>query len=293
LRIPAELVYRFDSDGAAGPVQKTTRRQVVTPQFARAEVLQVHRQPAAGAAASVSPLARLVPPGGSYGYDLIAHVGCQTFLRGRTLTCVAQELPPMPFNSLYDVQAKFLFYFGHLHRQRAAAVAERLRNRGGGTWLIDATLEPGTPLYFGIYEAQEKMLLEAYRIATESTEAITPCLQQAAARFGLPRRVLHDLSDAMSAACTQVWPQVTHSVCHFHLLRDIGEDLYATPQARLRDRLQQLKLQARLKEQRNTQTDWLQGHPESATVLADVLAGLSSCRRPRPAGNCCWRCSNG
>jgi hypothetical protein len=273
LRIPAGLVYRLAPEVAEGRVQKTTRRQVVTLQFARAEVLQVHRQPAAGAAASVPPLARLVPKGGSYGYDLIAHVGCETFLRGRSLSGVAQELPPLPFSSLYDVQAKFLFYLGHLHRQRAAAVAERLRNRGGGTWLIDATLEPDTPLYFGIYEAQEKILLEAYRIATESAEAITPCLQQTAARFGAPRRVLHDLSDAMAAACTQVWPQVTHSVCHFHLLRDIGEDLYATPQARLRDRLQHLKLQPRLKEQRNTQTDWLREHPESSTVLADVLAG--------------------
>jgi hypothetical protein len=65
LRIPAGLVYRLAPDVVEGPVQKTTRRQVVTLQFAQAAVLQVHRQPAAGAAASVSPLARWVPQGGS------------------------------------------------------------------------------------------------------------------------------------------------------------------------------------------------------------------------------------
>jgi hypothetical protein len=224
-------------------------------------------------AAVDSPLPRLVPKGGAYGYDLIAYVGCETFLRGRKLESVAREFPQIPFSSLYDVQHKFLFYFGHLHRQSAPVLAARFQRRGGGTWLIDATLEPDTPMHFGVYEAQDNVLLDAYRIPSESADAITPCLEQTAARFGEPRRVLHDLSNAMAAACERALEKVSHTVCHFHLLRDIGEDLYATPQARLRDRLRQLKLQSRLKEQRKGQTDWLREHIEHTTVLAEVLAG--------------------
>jgi hypothetical protein len=152
-------------------------------------------------------------------------------------------------------------------------LAERFGQCGGGTWLIDATIEPDTPMYFGIYEAQDNLLLDAYRIPSENADAITPCLKQTAARFGKPRRVLHDLSDAMAAACQQAFEEVPHTVCQFHLLRDIGEDLYATPQARLRDRLRQLKLQSRLKEQRHGQTDWLREHVEHTTLLAEVLTG--------------------
>jgi hypothetical protein len=152
-------------------------------------------------------------------------------------------------------------------------LAEWFRRRGGSTWLIDATLEPDTPMYFGIYEAGDRLLLDAYRIPTENATAISPYLRQAAARFGKPRRTLHDLSEAMALACAEALEDVPHTVCHFHLVRDIGEDLYATPQARLRDRLRQLKLQPRLKEQRSTWTDWLREHLEDPPLLAAVLAG--------------------
>ena len=224
IRLPEGLVHCFES-AAGGPVQKTTRRQVVTLQGDRFEAVEVHRVEDRGAPCE-KPLGRFVPKGGLYGYDLIAHVGCETFLRGRKLESVAHDLPRIPFSSLYDIQQKFLFYFGHLHRQSAPRLVERFQQRGGGTWLIDATIEPDTPMYFGIHEAQDNWLLEACRIPRENADAIVPCLKQAAARFGRPRRVLHDLSDAMALACHQAFQGVPHTVCHFHLLRDIGDDLY-------------------------------------------------------------------
>jgi hypothetical protein len=235
----------------------------------RFEAIEVHRTETTAA----PPLARLVPKGHSYGYDLIAHVGCETFLRGRNLQSVAGEFPQIPFSSLYDVQHKFLFYLGHLHRQSAPLLADRFQRRGGGTWLIDATIEPETPMYFGIYEAEDHLLLDAYRIPSENADAIRPCLEQTTGRFGPPRRVLHDLSEAMATACQQTWENVPRNVCHFHLLRDIGQDLYATPQGRLRDRVRQLKLQGRLKDQRKAQTAWLREHLEHPTMLAEALAG--------------------
>jgi hypothetical protein len=218
-------------------------------------------------------LAHFVPKGGTYGYDLMAHVGCETFLQGRQLQSVAQEFPRIPFSSLYDAQHKFLFYFGHFHRQSACVLTDWFRQHGGSTWLIDATLEAGTPLYFGVYEAQDNLLLDAYRISSENVDALTPCLTQTADRFGKPRRTLHDLSEAMAAACERALEGVPHRVCQFHFLRDIGEDLYAVPQARLRDRVRQLKLQMRLKEQRNALTDWLREHLEHPRLLAEVLLG--------------------
>ncbi|MCU0982466.1 MAG: hypothetical protein MUF25_25185, partial [Pirellulaceae bacterium] len=57
--------------------------------------------------------------------------------------------------------------------------------------------------------------------------------------------VLHDLSPAMSGACEQALPGVSHFVCHQHLARDVGEDLYEAPQAALCQRLRTLKLQYR------------------------------------------------
>jgi hypothetical protein len=273
LRLPDGVVHRFSVVAPDGHVQKTTRRQVVTLELGRFEALEVHATQATTSSPRSSPLARFVSNGETYGHDLIAHVGRETFLGGRKLQSVAREFPQIPLSSLYDLQHKFLFYLGHLHRQSAPRLADRFQRRGGGTWLIDATIEPDTPMYFGIYDAEDDVLLDAYRIASENVNAITPCLKQTATRFGVPRRVLHDLSEAMSAACELAFECVLHTVCHFHLLRDIGEDLYTMPQAHLRDRLRQLKLQSRLKEQRQGQTDWLREHIEHTTMLAEALAG--------------------
>ena len=258
---------------ADGHVQKTTRRHVVTLELDRFQAVEVHRQQAVADSPAPAPLAHFVPKGGTYGYDFMTHVGCETFLQSRQLQSLAHEFPRIPFSSLYDAQHKFLFYFGHFHRQSAPVLREWFLQHGGSTWLIDATLEAGTPMYFGVYEAQDNLFLDAYRIPSENADALSPCLRQTADRFGKPRRTLHDLSEAMAAACERALQGVPHRVCQFHFLRDIGEDLYAVPQARLRDRLRQLKLQRRLKEQRNTLTDWLREHLEHPRLLAEVLLG--------------------
>lgn len=277
-RVPDGLAHHFDAAVVDSVIEKTTRREVITLDMASFEAVEVVRVTPAGERPS-SPLHDVVPKGGTYGYDIIAYVGCQTFLRGRKLEDLACELPGnIPYSSLYDMQQKFLFYFGQLHRQSAPLLRTHFEQRGSGsgTWLIDGTTEPETAMFFGIYEAHDNILLDAWKIPTENVDAIAPCLQEASERFGRPEEVLHDLSDAMTAACNRTWSDVPQRVCHFHLLRDIGEDLFAKLQASLRERLRQLKLQPRLKEQRKGQTEWFREHLEQPTVLARALRdGLS------------------
>jgi len=289
-RIPDGLTHRFDRGEAADAtdrsrVLKTTRRHIVRLDLARFEAVEVVRTPGVDAPADGtfqgwhSPqLQMLVPKGGTYGYDLIVYVGKETFLKGRQLQSVAAELEPLgiPFSSLHDVQQKFLFHLGLLHRHAAPRLRENFQRRGGATWLIDATIEPGTPMYFGIREAHDGIMLGAWRIATENVDELVGPLAEATQQFGLPAKVLHDLGDAMAAACDRTWGQaVPHFVCHFHLLRNIGEDLYEQPQAALRQLVRKLKLQPRLKEQRRGQTGWLREHVENPTALAELLRGGS------------------
>ena len=77
------------------------------------------------------------------------------------------------------------------------------KKRGGSTWLIDATIEPDTPMYFGVYDSRDDILLDAWKIPSENADVITPCLQEASTRFGQPTDVMHDLSDAMHVACNR------------------------------------------------------------------------------------------
>ncbi len=277
-RVPDGMCHRFDAPSMGGRVVKTKRRHIVTlamEQFEAIEVVRTVSAPEAGHVAS--PLAMVVPKGGVYGYDLIAHVGRETFLHGKQLAEVARDLPrAIPLSSLFDLQHKFLFYLGHIHRQAAPLLVDYFRRRGGSTWLMDATIEPDTPMFFGISDAESRWLLDAWKIATENAEVIATCLKEARSRFGRPDRILHDLGDAMITACHTACDDVPHGVCHFHLLSDIGEDMYASPHAALAECLRGSKLHARLKEQRKGQTTWLREHVEQPRTLAAILQGETS-----------------
>lgn len=287
-RLPDHTVYTFDQEtppdtaaGCAWNVLKTTRRQVVSLRFSRFqshEVIRLERGPQRAVVHPSPQLTDLVPRGGRYAYDLIAYVGQESFLHGRKLQDIAVELVSLgiPFSSLYDVQQKFLFYLGHLHRQSAPRIREYLQQRGAVTWLIDGTQELGSPVFFGVKEAQDDLLLGCWKISSENVDEAAPCLAELKEAYGLPERVLHDLSDAMSGACDRALEGVKHHVCQFHLLRDIGQDLYQTPQLALSKLLRQLKLQARMKEQRSGQLQWLREHRDQTQgelVLRDLLEG--------------------
>lgn len=302
-QFPPNAVYRFDRDSSDSdshkqfeaestepywPAQKLLRRVLVSLRFSRFHSKEVVREQESKEGKTLlhhSPqLEAVVPKGHRYCYDLIAHVGLETFVNGRKLQAVHQELSDderrrlqIPFSSFYDVQYKFLFYFGELHRQAATVLKEYLHEQGPITWIIDGTLEPGTAVFFGVKEPEEGFMLASWKIATENADEIADCLRETGRQYGWPTDVLHDLSDAMDRACEAALPEeASHRVCDYHLSRDIGEDLYQAPQAALSKLVRSLKLQVRLKEQRRGQTKWLRERiesPEDSLALSDLLAG--------------------
>jgi hypothetical protein len=295
--LPAEVCFHFDAAEQAagrsavpaggvsgGGVQKTVRRTVVSLQHGRFQACEIVRQAAADsrpASGRSTQLAEIVPSGARYGFDVIAHVGVETYLHGRGLQELREELAhrqpaiKLPLSTLWDQQQKFLFYLGFLHQQATPCLREYLAQHGPVTWVVDGTTEPETAVFFGLEEATHGLFLGSWKIPSENVEDLVPCFRQAADQFGWPNDVLHDLSPTISGACEQALPGVAHRVCHQHLARDIGEDLYAAPQAALCKRVRTLKLQYRLKEQRRGQNEWLRQRLDSPAdlVLADLLAG--------------------
>ena len=266
-------------------VRKTRRRRVVTLKYGTFDAHEVVRQQNTrdqSRSIPSSELARLVAPGCRYGYDLVAHVGLESFLHGRRLEEIKQNLQegqpsiPLPTSSLDELRRRFLFYLGQVHRQAAPLLKESLHQPEGMTWLIDGTLEPGTAVFFGVQHARSGILLACSKIPTENADDIAPCLKETANDYGRPKRILHDLSSAMSLACQTALGDVPHDVCHFHFACDVGEDLLSKPQKALSGRLRSLKLQVRMREQRKTQTEWLrehQGEGEAALILQQLLRG--------------------
>jgi hypothetical protein len=288
-QLPLKAKYTFDplsAEELTGKhlyVQKTTRRTVVSLNFSKFQAKEVIREEKKKRFPLHSPkLATLVPSGARYAYDLIAFVGRKSYLEGSKLNSIHEEiidhhgLPHIPFSSLYDLQRKFLFYLGEVHRQAAPRLKNYFQERCNNTWLIDGTIEPGTPVFFGVKEAYEGIFLGGGKIPTENDNDISNCLTEVAKLYGVPDEILHDLSERMFNACEIAFPAKPHRVCHYHLLRDIGDDLYDVPQKMLSKRIRAMKLQLNLRDQRSRQTQWLQRaikEKEMPLILKELLNG--------------------
>jgi hypothetical protein len=287
--LPVNAVYTFDhlaeqaQAGQALPaIIKTRQRHVVSLRFGGLCCREVLRQADQAHGTSPSGLECLAGKGLRYAYDVIAHVGIAYYLHGHTLKDIHQELrqrtPPLlvPHSSLYDICGYFLYLFGKLHQQRAEQLRALWEQEGKSTWLLDCTQERDSPAFFGILETHYGILLGCWKVPTENHLDIAPCLREAVRCFGKPGRLLHDLSATMSAVREEVLADVPDGVCHFHFARDVGEGLFAQPHQALSARLLALKLQARLREQRKDQTDYLRkqlASGEATLLLRRLLAG--------------------
>lgn len=271
------------TDGQTSRVLKTSRRTVVSLEHGCFQAREVVREEIRDGRPELQRSARLtgvVAKGSRYAFDLIAHVGVESLLRGRSLQDIGRELArdptkAIPASSLWDQQQKFLFYLGHLHKQAAPILRRHMAEHSPMVWLLDGTIEPGTPVFLGIQDAASGILLSSWKIASENEDDIAACLEEAVASHGLPNRVLHDLSGTMSNACDRVLDGVPHFVCHYHLASDVGEDLCDKPQSALCKRMRAMKVQYRLREQRRSQKEWLRRRVDASaqSVLQALLAG--------------------
>jgi hypothetical protein len=289
MALPQAVLLNFDVayeesvvDGAtAGSVFKTSHRTVVSLRLGTFQAREIVRYQDGERPRRSAQLADMVPPGARYGFDLIAHVGIESLLHGQSLDEIRKDLAgrpvpiDIPISTLWDQQRKFLFYLGHLHQQATGLIGRYLAEQGDTTWLLDGTVECGTPVFLGIEDAASGMILAGRKVPSENVDDIASCLREVGERYGQPTRVLHDLSGAMSGACDLALPGVAHFVCHYHLCRDVGGDLYESPQSDLMKRLRSLKVLARLHDQRKGQTQFLRAATasEAEFVLTELLAG--------------------
>jgi hypothetical protein len=293
-QLPLQAEYKFDAPLFSKEyadeylyAHKTTNRTIASlcySTFRAKETIRKNKMKNKSVKFHSPELKAIVPSGARYAYDLIAFVGIKSYLEGRKLKTIHEEIVnqqsslSIPFSSLYDLQRKFLFYLGEVHRQAAPLLKNYLHERGNITWLIDGTIEPGTPVFFGVKDASEGIFLDAWKIPTENENDISNCLIEAANYYGQPDEILHDLSQRMFDACEKAFSKrVFHRICHYHLTSDLGEDLYKTPQGMLSKRLRKMKLQLNLKDQRSNQTQWLRKaikEKDLPLILKDLLNGM-------------------
>ena len=96
-----------------------------------------------------------------------------------------------------------------------------------------------------------RWVLGSWKIPTEHTEAILPCLHEVVKKFGAPCAIMRDLGRAITPAVNTLLAELELNIpvlaCHMHFLKDIGKDLLNPAYGELRALFKRYKILAKLR----------------------------------------------
>ena len=232
-------------------------------------------------------LSQIVPPGQRYGYDIMVWVGLRRWvdrlqrieIRDRLENCFGIRLSTGTISTLAD---RFLAHLGALHRQAVPALKREMSQ--GYPLHIDATTHQGRGGQFVCYDGWRNWVLHAGRIEGERTEEIQPFVEQTVEWFGRPIAVVRDQGKANKAAVESLaHAGVPDLLCHFHVLKNLGDRLLKLSHLRLKVRWERLRAGSTLKTLLRSLSHGDTGaHMKLAAAVLWVLRGPTSKRMPFP-----------
>jgi len=197
-----------------------------------------------------------IMPNGIIGYDLMVSVGCKRYLdhlQREEIRAELREKHAIKISSgeVTRLEKCFLDYLTRLHYSRADQLKAALHNEGGWPMHVDATGDHGQGTLFVVMAGWKKWVLGSWKIATERSELILPCLQDVVRRFGSPCAAMRDMgravTPAIDALVLQLGIDIPVLACHQHFLADIGKDLLEPPHSELRGLFSRTKTRPKLR----------------------------------------------
>jgi hypothetical protein len=145
---------------------------------------------------------------------------------------------------------------------------------------------------YGIYRSDEprKLIPHGCRSGFDVTDEIIVFLRRIKHCYGIPLALVHDMGAGILSAVKEVFPKVLDYICHYHFLRDIGNDLFKIEYARIRSELAKNSIRSSLRkivkaleerletqpEMSNSLDCYLKAEGKSGDVLPSVLAYILS-----------------
>jgi len=196
-------------------------------------------------------LQRLVPFKGTYGYDVLVHVGKALYLRTMNEQAIKKELKLRAINisesEIRYLGQKFIAYLTICHQQSQLKLRLKMALNGGYILHIDGTCEGDSPHLFTGMDEISGIVLSSVKINSEKKEKIIPFLKDIQSKYGTPLAVVSDMGKGLIGAVEEVFPGVLFFICHFHFLRDIGKDLLADKYRDLSNCLTKIKIRGALR----------------------------------------------
>jgi hypothetical protein len=201
-------------------------------------------------------LLQRVGSGAVYGYDVEVRVGLERYLhhrqRGEIQSILKEQGIELSTGQVSALATRFVHHLKQLHQLRSSRLRAALEEDGGYSLHIDATGEDGRGTVFAAYAGWREWVLGAWKLSTERSELILPCLQSIVRDFGAPCAIMRDLGPAVIKAAQQLVNTLPAKIpilsCHWHFLADVGKDLMEKSYDQLRELVRRSKLRTGLRQ---------------------------------------------
>lgn len=192
----------------------------------------------------------LVPASCNFGYDILVDVGKAFFLRQRRSREISVELEARNIRiSPSEVELlakKFIVYLAIAHRQGSGKIKDIMHRQGGYIFHLDGTCEGKGPFLMSGLDSLSEIVLGNIKLPSEKADQIIPFLKDIQQLFGDPIALVHDMGPGILKAVAQVFPHTPDFICHYHFLRDIGNDLFGKDYDLIRKRLRKHGITSKL-----------------------------------------------
>jgi len=91
---------------------------------------------------------------------------------------------------------------------------------------LDGTGEAGDDIVFMAKEGRTGMTIDARSMPSESMEHIKPLLERVKFIAGVPAAMVMDMSGTIRRAAAEVFPCTMQLICHYHFVRNLGDDVF-------------------------------------------------------------------
>ncbi len=233
-------------------VRDTRSHEILTAEGARAVVEVTRRCP--NHRRTIVPPPPLTPPKSPFAFDLVAEAGVLRFLHHRQLQEIQEEfhrrgLPLLPLRTVQRLTDRFALYHTAVHLESLPRLRKALRQRGGYVLVLDGTGEVGN-MTLELTDDDESggtgWTLLAAPIVKEDEALVRPHLERLERDLGPPLAGISDQSVGLRDAFRAAFPGVYLLLCHYHVLRGIGERLAGVRYHRFKVELDRSGVKGRL-----------------------------------------------
>jgi len=212
-------------------IEKVKSRKVFTVAYGELQIRErVKKCPVCGKVYRSVQLPKMVKAGCNYSYDCIVEAGRLRYIDKRQISEIQNIFTLRYHLNISQTQIRrlcynFLYYMGRFHYHSAEHISDVFQQQGGYVLYVDSTCEGRGVHILSCLDGQSGYVLYSKKIKSENSEDLQTAFGVVKNMFGVPLCCVHDMGNGINKALDIVFEGVMRIICHFHLLRDIGNDL--------------------------------------------------------------------